>query len=62
MSTYTPKIVISNYSNINKVRFENAHGELQMLIEKDLTGLDNLNEDQNDFFTTNIPTAGKVVR
>lgn len=35
MSAYIPKIVISNYSNINKVRFENANGEIQMLIEKD---------------------------
>ncbi|MGF7078164.1 DUF7009 family protein [Mucilaginibacter sp. UYCu711] len=63
MSTYIPKIVIAHYSNINKVRFENANGEIQMLIEKDFTGLDNASEDQSDnFFTNNIPTAGNVVR
>lgn len=50
MSTYTPKIVISNYSNINKVRFENAHGELQMMIEKDLGSQDNKTEDESESY------------
>jgi hypothetical protein len=63
MSAYIPKIVISHFSNVNKGRFENANGEMQMLIEKDLTRIDNSNQDQSDdFFTTSMPTAGNVVR
>jgi hypothetical protein len=50
MSTYIPKIVISNYSNINKVRFENANGEIQMLIEKDFVNRDQQNDDEPDSY------------
>lgn len=48
MSAYIPKIVISNYSNINKVRFENANGEIQMLIEKDPATQDYETEEEPD--------------
>jgi hypothetical protein len=46
MSTYTPKIVISHYSNINKVRFENANGEIQMMIEKDFANQHKKTDDE----------------
>jgi hypothetical protein len=48
MSTYIPKIVISHYSNINKVRFENANGEIQMMIEKDFANQHKKTNDEPD--------------
>jgi hypothetical protein len=34
MSTYNPKIDISQFGDTKKVRTENANGEIQLLIEK----------------------------
>jgi hypothetical protein len=48
MSAYIPKIIISNFSNINKGRFENANGEIQMLIEKDFANQDQQTDDESD--------------
>jgi hypothetical protein len=48
MSAYIPKIVIEHYSNIDKVRFENANGEIQMLIEKDFVNQDKKTDDEPD--------------
>ncbi len=51
MSTYIPKIVIAHYSNINKVRVENAHGEMQTLIEKDFSNQDKKTDDERDNYS-----------
>jgi hypothetical protein len=61
MSTYIPKIVISSFSTRIKSGFENAHGEVEMMIEKDLTGLDKFQEEKNaDFLSvTPNPSSGK---
>jgi hypothetical protein len=55
MSAYIPKIVISQFSNINKVRFENANGEMQMTIEKDYSNQDNQTDDEPEPPETNYP-------
>lgn len=46
MSTYTPKIDITQFGNVKKVRSENANGEIQLYIEKGLTDQSNLQLDQ----------------
>jgi hypothetical protein len=56
MSAYIPKIVISQFSNINKVRFENANGEMQMTIEKDFAHQDIKTDDEaDDYLNKPIP-------
>jgi hypothetical protein len=56
MSAYIPKIVISQFSNINKVRFENANGEMQMTIEKDFAYQDIKTDDEaEDYLNKTIP-------
>ncbi|MDB5004294.1 MAG: hypothetical protein JWQ34_2519 [Mucilaginibacter sp.] len=48
MTMYIPKIMIGKLANTDKVGFENNNGEVQLLIEKDFTCLDNVAEDQSD--------------
>jgi hypothetical protein len=48
MTMYIPKIMISQFANTDRVGFEHNNGELQLLIEKDFTCLDNVDEDQSD--------------
>jgi hypothetical protein len=48
ITMYIPKIMITQFANTDKVGFANNDGELQLLIEKDFTCLDNVEEDQSD--------------
>ncbi|MCC8426276.1 hypothetical protein [Mucilaginibacter sp. UR6-11] len=48
MTMYIPKIMITQLAGTDKVGFENSYGEVQLLIEKDFTCLDNTDEDQSD--------------
>ncbi|MDB5155756.1 MAG: hypothetical protein JWR50_463 [Mucilaginibacter sp.] len=48
MTTYIPKIMIAQFANTDRVSFEGSYGEVQLLIEKDFTCLDNVSEDQSD--------------
>jgi hypothetical protein len=48
MTMFIPKIMIAQLAGTDQVGFENAHGEVQLLIEKDFTCLDNVAEDQSD--------------
>nr|WP_186292708.1 hypothetical protein [Mucilaginibacter corticis] len=48
MTLYIPKIMIAQFANNDTVSFEGSYGEVQLLLEKDFTGLDNVSEDQND--------------
>ena len=48
MTMYIPKIMIGKLANTDEVGFEGRYGELQMLIEKDFTCLDEVAEDQSD--------------
>jgi hypothetical protein len=48
MTMYIPKIMITRLADTDQVGFENAHGEVQLLIEKDFTCLDEVDEDQSD--------------
>jgi hypothetical protein len=40
--------MIGRLANTDKVGFENNDGEVQLLIEKDFTCLDNVADDQSD--------------
>jgi hypothetical protein len=42
--------MISEFTGTNKVGFENKSGSLSLLVEKDFTCLDNVEEDQSDNF------------
>ncbi|MES2809313.1 MAG: hypothetical protein V4619_11840 [Bacteroidota bacterium] len=44
MSTYIPKIDISQFSNTKKVRAEHANGEIQLHIEKIFSNTDDATE------------------
>jgi predicted nucleotidyltransferase len=48
VTMYIPKTMVDELVNTNRVGFENTKGKLQLLIEKDFTCLDNVEEDQSD--------------
>jgi hypothetical protein len=48
ITLYMPKKMISEWENIDKAGFENTSGNLHLLVEKDFTCLDNVDEDQSD--------------
>lgn len=45
---FTPKFMISEFTDTDKVGFDGKHGNLSLLVEKDFTCLDNVAEDQSD--------------
>jgi len=48
VTTYMPKVMLTELTDTDRVGFENTHGALHLLIEKDFTCLDNVAEDQSD--------------
>jgi hypothetical protein len=58
ITVYMPKVMLKELADTDKVGFENSHGALHILIEKDFTCLDNVDEDQSDNYPN--PLALKV--
>jgi hypothetical protein len=50
ITLFMPKLMLTELVNTNKVGFADKDGSLQLLIEKDFTCLDNVEEDQSDNF------------
>lgn len=48
ITLYMPSSMISELIHSEKVGFQNNSGGLQLLVEKDFTCLDNVEEDQSD--------------
>jgi hypothetical protein len=48
VTMYVTKAMIDELASTDRVGFENTCGKLQLLIEKDFTCLDNVEEDQSD--------------
>jgi hypothetical protein len=53
------KNMISELENTDRVGFEDVVGSLQLLVEKDFTCLDNVEEDQSDNYPN--PLAAKTI-
>jgi hypothetical protein len=54
-----PKIMIDELTNSDTVGFENSENGLHLLVEKDFTCLDNVEEDQSDNYPN--PLAEKAI-
>ncbi|HWZ13846.1 MAG TPA: hypothetical protein VNW95_01310 [Mucilaginibacter sp.] len=52
-----PENMINEWENADKVGFEHTAGDLHLLVEKDFTCLDKVDEDQSDNYPN--PLAGK---
>jgi hypothetical protein len=48
ITLFMPADMIAEIIHTDKVGFQNTHGELFLLVEKDFTCLDNIEEDQSD--------------
>jgi hypothetical protein len=48
LTVYMPATMVTALANTDKVGFENTHGKLNLLIEKDFVCIDNVTEDQSD--------------
>lgn len=48
ITLYMPAGMIAEIIHTDKVGFQNTHGDLFLLVEKDFTCLDNVEEDQSD--------------
>jgi hypothetical protein len=48
ITLYMPKSKLIEWENTDKVGFENASGDLHLLVEKDFKCLDKVEEDQSD--------------
>jgi hypothetical protein len=48
ITLFIPGFMIAELSNTDKVGFEEKEGPLYLLVEKDFTCLDNVDEDQSD--------------
>jgi hypothetical protein len=48
ITLFIPGFMITDLSNTDKVGFEEKEGPLYLLVEKDFTCLDNVEEDQSD--------------
>jgi hypothetical protein len=48
ITLYMPKSMITEWENTDKVGFEHISGDLYLLVEKDFTCLDKVDEDQSD--------------
>lgn len=58
ITLFMPMSMLSELQRTDKVGFENKTGELDLLVEKDFTCLDNVAEDQSDNYPN--PLADKV--
>lgn len=47
MNLYIPKIIITEQPGTDKPGFENADGELPLIIESDFTDTSMINDDEN---------------
>ena len=59
ITLFMPKSMISEWINTDRTGFENNHGTLHLLIEKDFICLDNVTEDQSDNYPN--PLANKTL-
>jgi hypothetical protein len=50
ITLFMPKSMLTEMINTEKVGFADKNGALQLLVEKDFTCLDNVEEDQSDNF------------
>lgn len=57
ITIYMPSAMISELANTNRVGFDGESGKLSLLIEKDFTCLDEVEEDQSDNYPN--PLANK---
>jgi len=48
ISLLMPEYMIAELADTNRIGFENNKGQLHLLVEKDFTCLDNVEEDQSD--------------
>lgn len=48
ITLYIPKIMVEEMVNTEKVGFKDKNGTLSLLVEKDFTCLDSIEEDQSD--------------
>ena len=48
ITLFMPKSMVTELVNTDKVGFENNSGQLHLLVEKDFTCLENVEEDQSD--------------
>jgi hypothetical protein len=53
-----PQKMVSELADTDTVGYENDHGNLHLLVEKDFTCLDNVAEDQSDNYPN--PLAEKL--
>lgn len=58
ITIYIPEAMVHELANTDKVGVENKDAKLHLLIEKDFTCLDNVDEDQSDNYPN--PLAKKV--
>lgn len=54
---FVPKYIVTEFTETGKVSFDGKQGNLYLLIEKDFTCLDNVDEDQSDNYPN--PLAAK---
>lgn len=59
ITMYVPKRLVLEFADTDKVGFEGIHGNLNLLVEKDFTCLDNVAEDQSDNYPN--PLAAKKI-
>jgi hypothetical protein len=58
ITLFVPHTMIDKLANTDEVGFENEQGKLFLLVEKDFTCLDNVEEDQSDNYPN--PLAEKL--
>jgi hypothetical protein len=58
ITLFVPHSMIDSLANTDEVGFESGQGKLFLLVEKDFTCLDNVDEDQSDNYPN--PLAEKV--
>jgi uncharacterized protein DUF7009 len=58
VTLFVPHTMVERLANTDEVGFENEQGKLFLLVEKDFTCMDNVDEDQSDNYPN--PLAAKV--
>jgi hypothetical protein len=58
VTVYMPKKMLEELENTDKVGFENNHGSLHLLVEKDFVCLDSPDKDQSDNFPNPLAKDG----
>lgn len=58
VTVYLPKNRFYELENMDKTSFENTHGSLHLLVEKDFVCLDSPDEDQSDNFPNPLAEDG----